>query len=346
MPKECSPAFQFYPKDFLTSSAQASMSCREAGAYIRLLCHCWLEGSIPDDDVACARLAGATVKEMRRMWPVVAARFYPDNGVLRQHRLDREREKQGTFKAEQSERGRRRSDTAARDANGLFVPAGDRQVPDLFPVGDQSTAIESPRSIPAQDSVNRVLLGNTHRPSSQSGDRHPAGLVNGHQPESSSSSPISILQSPKEKKEQRPRVGGPTLDHVQQVLDDAKENLAHIKATAAETRATLAAFRAGFEDFWGRYPNHAGKKPASRAWDKLHPSGTLQEIIIKALDEQKLWPGWQKDGGQFVPHASTWLNQERWNDEAPTNGAGPSKRTADVPTYQELQAEAWKRQQS
>ena len=24
---------------------------------------------------------------------------------------------------------------------------------------------------------------------------------------------------------------------------------------------------------------------------------------------------WIKDGGNFIPHAATWLNQQRWEDE-------------------------------
>jgi hypothetical protein len=24
---------------------------------------------------------------------------------------------------------------------------------------------------------------------------------------------------------------------------------------------------------------------------------------------------WTKDGGQFIPHPATWLNQKRWEDE-------------------------------
>ena len=33
---------------------------------------------------------------------------------------------------------------------------------------------------------------------------------------------------------------------------------------------------------------------------------------------------WTKDDGQFIPHASTWLNGKRWEDELP-KPAGVSK---------------------
>lgn len=32
---------------------------------------------------------------------------------------------------------------------------------------------------------------------------------------------------------------------------------------------------------------------------------------------------WQRDGGQYIPHPATWLNQGRWKDEIePTAGTG------------------------
>jgi DNA replication protein DnaC len=36
---------------------------------------------------------------------------------------------------------------------------------------------------------------------------------------------------------------------------------------------------------------------------------------MNSLNKYKKSPQWTKDGGQFIPHAATWLNQERWNDE-------------------------------
>lgn len=56
--KERSPAFQFYPQDYLASAKVAEMSLEEEGAYIRLICYCWTAGSIPADPERCARLIG------------------------------------------------------------------------------------------------------------------------------------------------------------------------------------------------------------------------------------------------------------------------------------------------
>ena len=52
------PAFMFYAGDYLSSSRVTLMSLEEEGAYIRLLAHCWLHGSIPSDPDLIARLIG------------------------------------------------------------------------------------------------------------------------------------------------------------------------------------------------------------------------------------------------------------------------------------------------
>lgn len=74
----------------------------------------------------------------------------------------------------------------------------------------------------------------------------------------------------------------------------------------------------GFDDFWIRYPRKEGKQAALRAWQKLSPSEQLAVQLIEAVEVQRTWPSWTKDGGQFIPHASTWLNGRRWEDQPPT----------------------------
>lgn len=76
----------------------------------------------------------------------------------------------------------------------------------------------------------------------------------------------------------------------------------------------------GFDSFWQQYPRKQGKVIALRIWNKINPGEELLPVIIKALKDQCTWPEWLKDNGQYIPHASTWLNQERWND-LPTKAA-------------------------
>lgn len=101
-----SPAFQFYPKDFLTDVKQMSMSLAEAGAYWRLCCHCWLEGDLPADLKVLGRLCGATARQIKEMWPALGPCFLQVDGKLRHKRLDQERDKQLLYRQEQSDKGR------------------------------------------------------------------------------------------------------------------------------------------------------------------------------------------------------------------------------------------------
>lgn len=36
--------------------------------------------------------------------------------------------------------------------------------------------------------------------------------------------------------------------------------------------------------------------------------------MMQALGRQKALADWQKDGGQYIPLPTTWLNGERWED--------------------------------
>jgi uncharacterized protein YdaU (DUF1376 family) len=103
-----SPAFQFYPADYLSSQRVQMMTLEEEGAYIRLLCYCWLHGTIPADLDMIARIIGkggsTTVAR------VVQAMFnqHPTNPALLVHeRLETERKKQAAWREKSAEGGRR-----------------------------------------------------------------------------------------------------------------------------------------------------------------------------------------------------------------------------------------------
>ena len=68
-----------------------------------------------------------------------------------------------------------------------------------------------------------------------------------------------------------------------------------------------------FENFWSQYPRKIGKLTAKRSWEKL--SLDNQQKALEAIAEhRKYWVAKGTDW-EFIPHASTWLNQERFEDE-------------------------------
>jgi phage replication O-like protein O len=71
-----------------------------------------------------------------------------------------------------------------------------------------------------------------------------------------------------------------------------------------------------FDIFWRAYPKKVARTAALKAFEKIQPDPPLLETILEAIGRAKASPDWRKDAGQYIPHAATWLNGERWNDEA------------------------------
>jgi len=70
-----------------------------------------------------------------------------------------------------------------------------------------------------------------------------------------------------------------------------------------------------FAEFWKQYPRKVGKIAARSAWMKLKPTAELFKQILEAVATAKKSKEWTKEGGSFIPHPSTWINQGRWDDE-------------------------------
>src|SRR3990172_1872179 len=104
------PSFQFYPDDFLTDENVVLMTNREVGCYIKLLCYCWREGSIPEDMGKIARLCGEENSVMAELWLSLSVCFssaIANPQRLVHPRLERERNKQDEFRKERSESGQK-----------------------------------------------------------------------------------------------------------------------------------------------------------------------------------------------------------------------------------------------
>lgn len=70
-----------------------------------------------------------------------------------------------------------------------------------------------------------------------------------------------------------------------------------------------------FDRFWLAYPRHVAKPTARKEFQKLNPDDELLTVMIRAIEQQKQSDQWTKDGGQYIPHPSTWIHQRRWEDE-------------------------------
>lgn len=63
----------------------------------------------------------------------------------------------------------------------------------------------------------------------------------------------------------------------------------------------------GFNEFWVAYPRKVNKISAQRAWKRLSKRDKVK--VMQHL-QSRPWP----TDRQFIPHASTFLNQRRFED--------------------------------
>lgn len=104
------------------------------------------------------------------------------------------------------------------------------------------------------------------------------------------------------------------------------------------SRFSQAEMDRGFRAFWAAYPKRVAKDAASKAFSKAMDRITEDDplSVILAGIERAL-PGWED--AQFIPHPTTWLNQGRWEDEAPsprtglTRNAKPDQQTARLDNF-------------
>jgi len=98
MSKNKAPAFQFYVKDYLTDEKVVVMSLEHRGAYNDLLCHQWLEGTIPSDMESLAAICRTDEETMARLWPKLSRCFVEiGEDRLYNERLEEQRKERHEF---------------------------------------------------------------------------------------------------------------------------------------------------------------------------------------------------------------------------------------------------------
>lgn len=94
-----SPAFQFYPAEYLADENVQVMTLEEEGAYTRAMAYCWREGSIPADPEILARLIGKGCSTtVARVVQLLFKGYSSDKSRLLHLRLEEEREKQASWR--------------------------------------------------------------------------------------------------------------------------------------------------------------------------------------------------------------------------------------------------------
>ena len=102
---EKSPAFQFYPKDWLSDGRVRAMGHEARGIYIDLLSIYWNDGGLPSDVRALAARVAVPLRTFQRLWPLIAPCFEVGPNSINSKRLDAEKVKQTEYRSRQQEKG-------------------------------------------------------------------------------------------------------------------------------------------------------------------------------------------------------------------------------------------------
>jgi len=86
-------------------------------------------------------------------------------------------------------------------------------------------------------------------------------------------------------------------------------------------------YTSDFEIFWKLYPRKVGKPKAFSSFKKAVKSNESQLIIDSLKNHLTIWSGQEIE---YIPHPTTWLNQERYNDQV----SKPDKKLLNVEVVQ------------
>lgn len=121
------------------------------------------------------------------------------------------------------------------------------------------------------------------------------------------------------------------------------------RISESETKAesSLSA-DANFEIFWRAYPRHDGGPSKAKECFLKHPKlwtdPLFFESVMRSLELFKACYDWTKQDGQFVPHATTWLNQKRWEGNARGNTTGSNGSAGAVAEATRGSGDKWQRE--
>lgn len=167
MAREQSPAFQFYPQDFLADDKVMAMTAAARGVYIVLLCHCWLNHEIPDDSAVVRRMGLYEGTHWHPVWKMVRRCFHLRDGMLIQPRVERERAKQAYYREMKAKAGRESANKRATEAQ----QTGNSTSTDFNPPSSSSSSSSFPSEVSKlvemgnqKDSAETAANGNGLKP--------------------------------------------------------------------------------------------------------------------------------------------------------------------------------------
>ena len=99
------------------------MSAEEVGGYVRLLCHQWSKGGLPNDEERLGRMAGLIGSPCLRY--VIAKLTLCEDGLLRHPRLERIRAENEAWRQKQADAGAKGAESRWKKGKPIGDPNGD-----------------------------------------------------------------------------------------------------------------------------------------------------------------------------------------------------------------------------
>ena len=99
-----------------------------------------------------------------------------------------------------------------------------------------------------------------------------------------------------------------------------KKQPCNVTVTPPDTDTDTENTYSSFEDFWTAYPRKTNRKTANTAWMKLKPKQETLDLITQNIDDRLAAGDWRLEEKNYIPHATTYLNQRRWEDEVIPTG--------------------------
>jgi len=130
------PSFRFYPDDFVAGTVE--MTNAEIGSYILLLCYQWNKGMVPNNDEKLRRIGKA---DPDLQLGTIKGKFFTEDGVLKNRRLEFERKKQQDFREKQRQNGSK----GGRPKEGQLYQTESKNKFELNPIETQEEAKVNPK---------------------------------------------------------------------------------------------------------------------------------------------------------------------------------------------------------
>ena len=87
------------------------------------------------------------------------------------------------------------------------------------------------------------------------------------------------------------------------------------KADSSSSGDDAEAIKQAFDTFWAAYPRKVGKGQARKSWHRAKREKRLPDLteVMTALDAATNSEQWQDS--HLIPHPTTWINRDGWEDE-------------------------------